>query len=359
MEEHKKLDLEIDRNLINKILEDLDSRYILLYLYIIRKNLFKDLEDEKLIDGYNHVLSLDTIYKGNIHTFLPENFAEIASNLGIFRNIRHYRDFENKDQDFIIKLGNEPIVVQEDVVLVPANTLFNIITRKFNSITKRDFNLALSRLKGVRCEATGTIHPFLYEVGKQNYMLSKDLYEIFDKFGNVYRTIQVELTIENFYKRFDEIYTRVLNLLDIYNIIVDRKDIIKKINQLIKSDGLKLNYLDIKTKEKEEKKILDFKEINLMIKIDSDRSVNLNLPKDEYEGLLTQKIQYDEVENELIEMRKSFSNLKSRSGYLEVLENIEKKESYIDERLRSMRELIIGVKERLDIFEERIKKINK
>ena len=72
--EHKNITLEDDRALINKILDDLDMRYIILFLYIIRNDLFNDLIDDTLIESYQNVLSLDEIFKGNLLNFWSEEF---------------------------------------------------------------------------------------------------------------------------------------------------------------------------------------------------------------------------------------------------------------------------------------------
>ncbi|KKM84649.1 hypothetical protein LCGC14_1296990, partial [marine sediment metagenome] len=43
--EHNRLTLEEDIQLINNILDDIDMRYIILFLYVIRNDLLKDLSD--------------------------------------------------------------------------------------------------------------------------------------------------------------------------------------------------------------------------------------------------------------------------------------------------------------------------
>jgi hypothetical protein len=44
--EHKNLTLEYDKNLIEGVIDDKNTRYIILFLYIIRNDLFKDLMRE-------------------------------------------------------------------------------------------------------------------------------------------------------------------------------------------------------------------------------------------------------------------------------------------------------------------------
>ena len=57
--EHTSLSIEYDKNLIEKVLDDIDMRYIVLFLYIIRNDLFHDLSDSKLIESYEKILILD------------------------------------------------------------------------------------------------------------------------------------------------------------------------------------------------------------------------------------------------------------------------------------------------------------
>ena len=95
--EHKNLMLEYDKNLIIKILDNIDMRYIVLFLYVVRNDLFEDLNDKTLIESYYRVLNLDEIYKSNIKIYWNEKFLEVAIDLGLIKNLRSLREFEVKD----------------------------------------------------------------------------------------------------------------------------------------------------------------------------------------------------------------------------------------------------------------------
>ena len=88
---HKQLSLEMDHDLINHVLDDINNRYVILFLYVIRNDLFKDLTDQSLLDSYDRVLILDEIYKANIVRFWKRNFIELAVDLGLFKNVRTMR----------------------------------------------------------------------------------------------------------------------------------------------------------------------------------------------------------------------------------------------------------------------------
>ena len=360
MEEHKKLELEYDRNLLNKIFDDLDNRYITLFLYIIRKDLFKNIIDEKLIDAYNHILSLDEVYKGNILSFFDENFINIATDLGIFKNIRNINDFDQKEHDFIIKLGENPIIIRDNTILVPEEILFMIISRKFKKITKRNYNLALLRLKGVRCEVSSIIHPFIYEIGEKNYTLSDDLYNLLDPLGNIYRAIKVELTIEKFYEKFTQIQNRIINVIQIFDIFINRREIIKKINNILKDSDLELEYVNKKeetknTKFKEQK--LLFHEIEIQIKITENKGFKLKLSNSNYQKLINYRTQMKNIEEQILEMRKNYSLKNKKYNYLEFIKNISEKEHNIQNGLISLREEIKVVKSLVNLMENDIKVI--
>ena len=94
--EHINLTLEHDKNLIDNVLDNMDMKYIILFLYIIRNDLFKDLTDKKLIESYERVLILDEIYKNNLLNFWDEEFIETYIDLGLIKNIRSVREFEQK-----------------------------------------------------------------------------------------------------------------------------------------------------------------------------------------------------------------------------------------------------------------------
>ena len=94
-------------------------------------DLFKNLGDKNLIESYERILIIDDIYKSNIVNFWDEEFIEIYIDLGLIKNIRSKREFEQKDDDFIIKLGEETITIEQDTISVPDDTLFLINKKKF------------------------------------------------------------------------------------------------------------------------------------------------------------------------------------------------------------------------------------
>ncbi len=301
--EHGRLDLDYDRALINKILDNLDNRFIILFLYIIRNDMLQNLNDKTLIESYEKVLILDDIYKENILTFWPNQLIEIVIDLGLFKNIRSMKEFENLDNDFIVKLGEETVTIENNIILVPDDTLFMIITKKFNFLMRRNFNLALTRLKSVMCEKTNVIHPFITQMGENDYALSDDLFNILDQFGNIYQAIKMEITIERFNERFEEISKKLTDFIDIFDSELNTKKTIKKINNAImdKKDIIKvLKEEKIKLSDKFEWKDLD---IDAQIFIDWN-SLLINL--------LNHRYQMDNIGKKILDLRNYYSGKKKK-----------------------------------------------
>ena len=58
-ENHTTLELEFDRELLEDVFDSPDLRYVLLYMFIIRKELFQDLIDDDLMESYELLADLE------------------------------------------------------------------------------------------------------------------------------------------------------------------------------------------------------------------------------------------------------------------------------------------------------------
>ncbi len=352
--EHKSLTLDDDAKLIDNIMDDLGMRYILLFLYIIRNDLLKDLSDKQLIESYDRVLVIDEIYKNNIVNFWDEDFIDVYIDLGLIKNIRSKREFDQKDDDFVIKLGVETITIEHDTISVPDDTLYLIINKKFKSLTRRNFNLALTRLKGVRCEKSSVIHSLIYEIDEHDYALSDDLYYILDQFGNVYQAIKIEITIEGFYQRFKEIEEEINELIRIFDPVLNTKPLLKKINNAIAEDKEILNYLRDEKVELPEK--FNFGKISRDNVILQQWNIKLY-------SLLKTRYQMIQIGQELIELKRNYSGKKKKLKYLEFIEKVTYNENNLltniqNSLIEHRKELVEINKEISNLTKKEIKLLN-
>ncbi|MFX0041851.1 MAG: hypothetical protein ACFE8L_02965 [Candidatus Hodarchaeota archaeon] len=345
--EHKTLTLEYDKDLIDKILDDKDMRYIILFLYVIRYDLFKDLNEPDLIESYERILILDEIYKKNILNFWNEEFIEVAVDLGLFKNIRNIREYKHKDDDFIIKLGDETITIEEDTISIPDDTLYLMINKKFKFLQRRNFNLAITRLKGVRCEKTSAIHAFVLEIGEHDYTLSDDLYYILDQFGNIYQAIKIEITIEGFYQRFKEIQEKLNEFIKIFDPILNTKLVVKKINKALEENKDVLEFLREENVDLSDKFDLD--------KIDKENS-SFKEWNSKLLSLINFRYQLEGIDKNLTDIRKFYSGKGKKFGYLEFIRKVSFNE---DDILKIIQETLIKLRTDLVEIKNEISKLTK
>ncbi|MHA2282904.1 MAG: hypothetical protein ACXAC5_18840 [Promethearchaeota archaeon] len=345
--EHKNLTLGDDAKLIENVMNDLEMRYIVLFLYVIRNDLFKDLRNKALIESYERILVIDEIYKSNIVNFWGEEFIDVYIDLGLIKNIRSKREFDQKDDDFIIKLGEETITIEENVISVPDDILFLIINKKFKDLTRRNFNLALTRLKGVRCEKSNVIHSLIYEIDEHDYTLSDDFYYILDQFGNIYQAIKIEITVEGFYQRFKDIEEKINDLIKIFDPVLNTKSLLKKINNAISEDKEILNYL------KEEN--IELPEKFSFGKISKDNPL---LKQWNSQLILLLKLRYQmmRIEEKIVELKRNYSGKEKKFKYLEFVELVTYNE---DNLLDNIQKSLVEYRKEIVKINEQILKLTK
>ena len=346
--EHNNLSLDVDKDLINKILEDINMRYVILFLYVIRNDLFNDLSNQNLIDSYERVLILDEIYKDNVIKFWDKEFTNIAIDLGLFKNIRSVREFEQKEGDFLLKLGEETITIEKNVVSIPDDTLYLFITKKFKSIMRRDFNLALTKLKGVSCQKANIIHPFLYEIGEHDFTISDDLYYILDQFGNIFQAIKIEHTIEGFFERYNEIEGKIYQYIEIFDPLLNSKPTVKKVQNAIEQDKEIIRYL-------KDEKIKLAEKFNYE-KVDQNHSL-FNKWYSTMNLLLMARARLHNIKRKLDNLRSYYTGKNKRNTYLSFIEKVSFNEdnivNNIQNELIDLREEVIEINEKVSNFNKK------
>lgn len=343
--EHKTLTLEHDKNLINKILDDVNARYIVLFLYVVRNDLFKDLNDKTLIESYEKVLVLDDVYKSNITDFWDKEFYDVYIDLGLIKNIRSLREFDQKADDFILRLGEETVTIEKDIISMPDDSLYLMITKKFKSLTRRNFNLALTRLKGVRCEFSNLVHSLIYEIGEHDYVLSDDIYYILDQYGNIYQSIKIEVTIEGFHQRLHEIKEKIEKFTNVFEPTLNTKSVIKKIKTALEENKDVVQYL------KDEKVELSDKFKFNMIDISGELFKEW---KSKLDSLLKLRFQTDQIDMKLITLKKFYTGKDKKYSYLEFIEKVSFNEDEIVDKIQGslldFREDLVNINEAISNF---------
>ena len=343
--EHKSLTLEHDKNLIDKILEDINTRYIILFLYIVRNDLFKDLSDAGLVESYERVLILDDVFKSNMTTYLDKYFIETYIDLGLIKNIRSVREFEQKPDDFILRLGEETVTIEKNTISMPDDSLFLMIHKKFKSLSRRNFNLALTRLKSVRCENSNLIHSLIYEIGEHDYVLSDDVYYVLDQYGNIYQAIKIEVTIEGFHQRLVEIKEKIESYIEVFEPKLNSKAVLKKIKNAREQNQDVIQYL------KDEK--VDLPDKFNFEKVDTSEEIFIKW-KSQLESLINLRDQVEKIDNRLVELKKYYTGKIKTNSYLEFIEKVSFNEDEIVDKIQALlielRKELVSVNEAMATF---------
>lgn len=202
MEDHEKLELEIDRKLLNQVFDNPLRRHILLYLFLIRKEFLKNLEDDTRVDFFIKISNLESPQVAFIRSYKDEQLIDVCLELGLFANIKDRKDFDRKEDDYEIKYL-KGIRVDENVILVDPDALFRILKKTGRSYTKAQINKTLKELSGISCQNTPQIHNFVKQADEE-YYLPDDLYYLLESYCNPYQTLRIELTIDGFAERVNE-----------------------------------------------------------------------------------------------------------------------------------------------------------
>ncbi len=364
--EHKSLTMEQDKDLINNILNDINCRYLILFLYIIRKDLFKDSEQE-LLSKYERVIILDEIFKNNVESFWNQDFIDIVIDLGLFKNIRDRSDYNRKEGHFILRMGDITLTVEKDTILTPRDTLFTMLNRRFKSITFNNFNSCITRLKKIRCESTGITHRLIFELGDEDLVLSDDLYELLDQIGNVYQAIRVESTIEEFYRKFKENQEKLMSYTAIFDPLLNK---MVNIKESVKKDGSKEESIEFKlgglkkikkvledTIEIEKDQKLEFIGLNFNFKL-AEENININLSASNFQTLKKLQINMENLNAQLTEIKSYYTGKNRKYGYLEFLEKIPELKDEIQQSLISTKSNVEYIIEMMSSIESQLIKID-
>lgn len=200
--DHQDLDIDIDRKLLNQVFDVPIRRHILIYLFLIRKEYLKNLDDARREDFFIKFSNLESPSVGFVRSYKDEQLIDVCLELGIFANIKDRPDFDRKDEDYEIK-SLKGIRVDEGTILIDPDALFRILKKTGRSYNKALVNKTLKELTGIICQNTPQIHAFI-KPADEEYYLADDLYQILESYCNPYQSLRIELTIEGFADRVAE-----------------------------------------------------------------------------------------------------------------------------------------------------------
>lgn len=335
-ETHLKVDMEYDRRLLEDVLDSPDLRYVSLFMFIIRKEVFNDLEDDDLQDQFERLLSLEEITVGDMRRICDESFLKSMFTFNMVMNIKSYEAFITKSESNKvrlaegIKLEHESKSEEEEEVHIFMNEVFleRIIASKIPEITQTRIHTALERLRAMMCPRTPVIHQLVHKYG-DFYVIDDSFYAILEAAGNPYQALRLELLIRTIAQKYKEMNEQINEVLEQFGADLYKADMINKFKtarEKQKTDYLQ--YLQDKSRKLPQKFKPKFKEDKIPEIYQKWKKI-LN-------ELVSLKLDFDTIDAKLDKLRAYYSGKKQVMPYLKFIEKTTYDEDNIAETIKSM-----------------------
>jgi len=354
-EEHSTLDLDYDRILLEDVFDSPNLRYVSLYMYIIRKDLFQDLLDDDIIEQFETITSLDEPTVENLIRICTGDFIRALFQYKFITNIRSYKIFQSKGNDVKIKfakglnLTHEDISDSEEEVHIFFNEVYleRVLAPIIPEMTQTRILESLERLRAMMCPKSSMIHELVHKYG-DFYVIDDDFYYIIEEFGNPYQALRIELMIRAMSKKYKEIESNINKVLTQFDSSIVKSPIMKKLKQA-KEKGKEdyVKYLVEKSRKKTlpQKFWIEFPENEIPDKyIEWKNSLN---------QLFKLKLNFFDIDLKMDELRAHYSGKNQKMTYIEFIQKSTYDEDDISEKIKN---LLIDARNSLKEISEKLEK---
>lgn len=382
MEEHKGLSLDIDRSLISDVLDTSDLRYVVLFLFFIRKDLFGDLEDDDVMNQFELLFHLEEPTISDLQKLVTEEFVQKLLQYNVITNIKSYEAFQTKGPDVKVrlapglKLEHEEVSSEEEEIhiLCREDYLERVIASKISEMSASRIHKALERLRAMMCPRTSVVHNLVKKFG-DFYVLDDNLYYIIEQLGNPYQALRVELMIRSMVDKYQEIENRLNEYLELFDPNLLKSDMLNKFKQAkekLKSDYLA--YLITKSRKLPSKFNPKFPELESKKtkteskgKKDSEKSMEQDkvlsfqypeiylIWKEKLNDLIASKLQFTEIYSKMDLLKAYYSGAKQIMSYMSFIE----KTSFDDEIADKVKNLLMDARNELKSINEKLENYDK
>jgi hypothetical protein len=317
MENHSSLDIDVDRTMLESVFDDPIIRYILLHMYLVRVNVFQNLEDETIIDGFERIdrIGPNSLTAKDLRQSLPEDIVEELFVYNLVKNITNYKVFEQTPDDFNIKLLTNEVYTEGDKVMFSTEGLLRIIKPYFPIVTIKKINDALKKLRGIPCEISNLTHELVHKYD-EDFALDDELYEILFFLGNPYLSLRLERFVVDVELKAIELEQTINNYLKIYYNDILSSNFIQKIKKGGSDPKITSIFDYILSKSR-----------NLPMKFDPPEKSEIYLKwKDTFSQLLQVKSDFFEIFSQIENIRSFYSGKKQKMSYFTFIEQLTENE---------------------------------
>ncbi|MHA1473793.1 MAG: hypothetical protein ACTSQ5_01260 [Promethearchaeota archaeon] len=357
-EEHTTLDLEYDRMLLEDVFDSPNLRYVSLYMYIIRKDLFQDLLDDDIIEQFETITSLDEPTVENLIRICTGDFIKALFQYKLITNIRSYEMFQSKGNDVKIrfakglKLTHDEISESEEEVHIFFNEVYleRVLAPVVQEMTQTRIRESLERLRAMMCPKSSIIHELVHKYG-DFYVIDDDFFYIIEEFGNPYQALRIEIMIRAMSKKYKEIESNINGVLKQFESSIVKAPIMKKLKQA-KEKGIEdyVKYLV----EKSRKKTLPHK---FWVEFPENEIPDNYLKwKNSLNELFKLKLIFIDIDLKMDELRAHYSGKNQKMTYLKFIQKSTYDEDNISEKIKN---LLIDARNSLKEVSEKLEKYPK
>lgn len=335
-ENHKKLDMQFDRPLLEDVFDSPELRYVALYMFILRKELFKDLEDDELIEEFDRLFNTEELTVGDLKRNLSDELLKNLFQFHIITNIKNQDAIEQKADDFKIrlapgiKIAHQELSIDEEEVHIFCQEPFleRIIASSIPEMTQTKIHGALERLRAMMCPRTTVIHELIHKYGEY-YVLDDDFYYIIESLGNPFQALRIELLIRAMSEKYKDIESKIDEIMVQFDPELPKSTYMNKFKTAKEKN--KSDYLGFLV-EKSRKLPIKFK-----VKFpENEIPEPYKKWKESVNELVGLKLTFNEIDNKMDELRAYYSGKKQVMPYMKFIEKTTYDEDGISDKVKKL-----------------------
>ncbi len=353
--DHITLDADYDRALLEDVFDQPDLRYVALYMFILRKELFHDMEDDAILECFETLVSLDEPTVGDLQRYCTTDFIKALINFHVISNIKSFNVLKMKSPDFKIRLAKGIKIAREDIsemeeefhLFCQEDFLERVIAPNVPEMTQTKILKALERLRAMMCPRSSTVHKLIHKYG-DHYVLDDDFFYIIEDLGNPYQALRIEMMIRAMGNKYKEIGKGLILILDQFDPNLAKKQMMDKCRKKQKSvihgkkgngdspaqtGESKVNFLDYLVKKSRKRTLplkfrVEFPEGEEIPEIYREWKTALN-------NLIRVKLDFEGIDKKMDDLRAYYSGKNQIMPYMTFIEKATFDEDDLSEEVRT------------------------
>lgn len=314
-------------------------------MFLVRSNVFRDLEDDEITKGFESLYNLDEITVKDLVLVFSGEIIENLFEFNLIRNIRDYKSFQSKSDNTTVIL-HDGVYLDAEKVLFSEEGLLSIIKPNFPVVTLSKIKKTLNTLRTISCFVSNATHPLVHKY-KEDYTIDEELFQILLLLGNPYLALRLERLVVDLQENSKEIELQLKKYLKIMYSDVFKGSFIKKLEKANEKskDGNILDYIVKKSR-------------NLPKKFNPTKiTETFNNWFGKFNSFLSMKNDFISINNEFQKVKNFYSGPDQKMSYIDfivgVTENEDQISSDFKNSLLKIRENLKEIKKVIDYTSEK------